>query len=59
MKKKPGLTLILTILCFLMSALLPWRVSASKPQKININILKTTAPRPHGLLELKDGTYYL
>ncbi len=59
MKKKAGLTLILTILCFLMSAFPAMAGEWHKTAEDQYQYIKDDATKATGLLELKDGTYYL
>ncbi len=59
MKKKAGLTLILTILCFLMSAFPAMAGEWHKTAEDQYQYIKDDGTKATGLLELKDGTYYL
>lgn len=59
MKKKTGLTLILTILCFLMSAFPAMAGEWHKTAEDQYQYIKDDGTKATGLLELKDGTYYL
>lgn len=59
MKKKAGLNLILTILCFLMSAFPAMAGEWHKTAEDQYQYIKDDGTKATGLLELKDGTYYL
>lgn len=59
MKKKAGLTLILAILCFLMSAFPAMAGEWHKTAEDQYQYIKDDGTKATGLLELKDGTYYL
>ena len=58
-EEKAGLTLILTILCFLMSAFPAMAGEWHKTAEDQYQYIKDDGTKATGLLELKDGTYYL
>lgn len=59
MKKKTGLTVILAILCFLMSAFPAMAGEWHKTTEDQYQYIKDDGTKATGLLKLEDGTYYL